>query len=126
MKSEDESTNNIRQRRGTYRPRDSSLLEDLNRTMKTSSVDLDKSTDVFLNEVRPWLEKVNRKGPFSVKDGKVLYRVAFPDNFYGIYCAKYSPDGSVIATSYGSGAIQVCFRECKLILSLLFSAKVCL
>lgn len=94
------------QRRNNYNPRKNTVLEDLNKVIRRS-LELKSSSDINLSEVQPWLEKVQRKSPFAVKDGKVLYEIPIPENFYGIYAAKYSPDGSVIATSFGAGAIQV-------------------
>lgn len=93
-------------RRDTYAPRKNSVLEGLNKVIK-NSLDTTSSTEIDLSDVQPWLEKVHRKGPYAVKDGKVLYEVAVPENFCGIYSARYSPDGSVIATSFGAGSIQV-------------------
>lgn len=101
---DDSST--LGRRRGTFIPRKNSVLEGLNKVIKRS-LDIRSSSEINLREVQPWLEKVQRKGPYAVKDGKVLHEVAIPENFCGIYCARYSPDGSVIATSFGAGAIQV-------------------
>lgn len=98
-----EDTGSVTIRRGTTGPRKTSALGDLNKALTHRR----SSSDIDLSEVRPWLEKVHKKGPFSVKDGKVLSEVPLPENFCGTYCARYSPDGSVIAMSFGAGAIQV-------------------
>lgn len=102
-----DNRSNQGQRKGTYVQRKSSVLEGLNKVIKRSLELRESSSEIDLSEVQPWLEKVQRKGPYAVKDGRVLCEVAIPENFRGIYSARYSSDGSVIATSFGSGAIQV-------------------
>lgn len=92
--------------RSSYYPRTHSVIDELNRVIRQNKKSAD-SFDDAINEIQPWLKKLHRKGPFAVKDGKFLHRVPIPENLYGMCSVKYSPDGSVIATSFGAGAIQV-------------------
>lgn len=95
-----------RHRRRSYFPRKHSVIDELNRVISQRKKSTD-SSDEDISEAQPWLKKLHRKGPYAVKDGKFLHRVSIPENFYGMCSAKYSPDGRVIATSFGAGAIQV-------------------
>ncbi|KAF7998170.1 hypothetical protein HCN44_009568 [Aphidius gifuensis] len=38
---------------------------------------------------------------------KILHKVQFSNDFNGLYCAKFSPSGDVIATTFGTGGIQI-------------------
>lgn len=52
-------------------------------------------------------EKSTRPDVATRPRGRILREIAFPENFRGLYSARFSPDGAVIATAYGGGAIQV-------------------
>lgn len=97
------------QRRGTYVPRKNSVIENLNKAMMSSMENDDGAADMDMKELQPWLEKVQRKGTFAVRKGKILHEIPVTEAFNGIYNARYSPDGSYIATAFGAGAIQVIY-----------------
>lgn len=49
------------------------------------------------------------KVPRDIKRGKLLSEVKFPQQFFGLFNVKYSPDGNDLLTCFGQGAIQVLF-----------------
>lgn len=56
-----------------------------------------------------WIQTKRLKSIDTVKDQSFVTRkVYFPDTLCGLYCARFSSDGETIATTYGSGCIQVC------------------
>lgn len=54
-----------------------------------------------------WLQKTRLSIASTRNRAKICYQVRFSDTLNGLYCAKYSPNGEIIVTSFGSGAIQV-------------------
>lgn len=93
-------------RKSSFAPRKHSVVDELNRVIR-QRLERGSSSEIELTVAHPWLEKLHNKSPYAVKEGNIPHRVLIPENFYGLCCAKYSPDGSVIATSFGAGAIQV-------------------
>ncbi|XP_046830935.1 WD repeat-containing protein 38-like isoform X2 [Vespa crabro] len=54
-----------------------------------------------------WLQKA-RMSISSTKDRcRIIHEVRFPDNFNGLYCARFSANGEVIVTCFGNGSIQI-------------------
>lgn len=70
-----------------------------------------------------WLEKRRLSIASTRNSARLLYEVKFPDTFGGLYCAKYSPGGDIIATGFGTGAIQVCFDPKTKLVSDIFVVK---
>ncbi|XP_057336002.1 uncharacterized protein LOC130674627 [Microplitis mediator] len=54
-----------------------------------------------------WLEKTRLSIASTRNNARLMYEVKFPETFGGLYCAKYSPGGDIIATGFGTGAIQI-------------------
>ncbi|XP_008211587.1 uncharacterized WD repeat-containing protein all2124-like [Nasonia vitripennis] len=55
-----------------------------------------------------WIKTKRLKSNDTVKDqNRVTRKVYFPDTLCGLYCARFSSDGETIATTYGSGCIQL-------------------
>lgn len=95
------------QRKGTYVPRKSSIIESLNKALRGSFTELTEASETNMRDNQPWLENLQRKNIFTVRKGKILFEIPLTESFNGIYSARYSPDGEIIATSFGAGAIQV-------------------
>lgn len=95
------------QRRGTYVPRKSSVIESLNKALRGSFTEASDVSDTTIKDNQPWLENLQRKNVFTVRKGKILFEIPLTESFNGVYNARYSPDGEIIATSFGAGAIQV-------------------
>nr|KAF7413182.1 hypothetical protein H0235_013033 [Vespula pensylvanica] len=54
-----------------------------------------------------WLQKA-RMSILSTKDRcRIIHEVRFPDNFNGLYSARFSQNGEVIITCFGTGGIQI-------------------
>lgn len=61
-----------------------------------------------IKERQDWVEAKRSRSNLSIRDRNYdVRKVSFPDTLYGLYCAKFSADGSAIVTSFGSGCIQV-------------------
>ncbi|XP_034936497.1 WD repeat-containing protein wdr-5.3-like isoform X2 [Chelonus insularis] len=54
-----------------------------------------------------WLQKTRINSNNEENRAKISYQVRFPDNFNGLHCVKYSPDGGMIVSSFGTGTIQI-------------------
>lgn len=72
-----------------------------------------------IEERYEWIQSKRLKSNCEVENRKNVTReVKFPDTFFGLYCARFSSDGETIATTFGSGCIQVrlnltCFESSK-------------
>lgn len=54
-----------------------------------------------------WLQKT-RLSITAVKNRcRVIHEARFPDNFEGLYSARFSKSGDIIAAGFGTGGIQV-------------------
>ncbi|CAG5099982.1 Similar to wdr5: WD repeat-containing protein 5 homolog (Dictyostelium discoideum) [Cotesia congregata] len=54
-----------------------------------------------------WLQKTRLSIASTRNQARLIHEVKFPDTFGGLYSAKYSPRGDLIATGFGTGAIQI-------------------
>nr|CAD7416564.1 unnamed protein product [Timema cristinae] len=58
-----------------------------------------------------WFDQARRISLAPRRRGMLLHEVRFPATFNGLYCARFSPGGDLLATSFGVGAIQICSPE---------------
>lgn len=70
----------------------------------------------FLTDRRVSEDEVQRRNDWLQKArlslnnrlcARITHQVQFPVEFNGLYCAKFSPAGDVIAATFGTGGIQV-------------------
>nr|CAD7264683.1 unnamed protein product [Timema shepardi] len=64
-----------------------------------------------------WFDQARRISVAPRRRGMLLHEVRFPATFNGLYCARFSPGGDLLATSFGVGAIQ---RLAASLVSILF------
>ena len=53
-----------------------------------------------------WFKKTRAVESAKIRT-QITHEVRIPETFNGLYSARFSKDGDVIATTFGSGAIQV-------------------
>ncbi|XP_024943479.1 suppressor of mec-8 and unc-52 protein homolog 1 isoform X2 [Cephus cinctus] len=54
-----------------------------------------------------WLQRTRLSVAMARNRCRITHEVRFPETFNGLYCSRFSPDGEIIATSFGTGCIQV-------------------
>ncbi|XP_012270863.1 uncharacterized protein LOC105694596 [Orussus abietinus] len=54
-----------------------------------------------------WLQRTRLSIATTRNRSRIVNEIRFPETFNGLYCARFSPSGDVLATTFGTGAIQV-------------------
>ncbi|XP_066600648.1 uncharacterized protein [Prorops nasuta] len=67
----------------------------------------ERVSEMEMQRRQTWLLRTRMSIASQKTRFRVTQEVKFPDNFNGCYCARFSANGEVFATSFGTGAIQV-------------------
>ncbi|XP_015120599.1 uncharacterized protein LOC107043567, partial [Diachasma alloeum] len=68
---------------------------------------MERSTSVGEPQRATWLDRTRRNVASARHRGRICHEVNFPETFNGLYSAKFSSRGDVIAAAFGDGGIQI-------------------